>query len=51
VVSIDLQIAFGFNNEIETSVTTKLRKHVIEERDACRCLVAPLTIEIDLDED
>jgi hypothetical protein len=51
VVSIDLEIAFGFNDEIETSVTTKLGEHVIKERNACRCLVAPLTIEIDLDED
>jgi len=51
VMRVDLQIALGPNDEIEATVTTKLRKHVIEEREAGRGLVATLTIEIDLDQD
>jgi hypothetical protein len=51
VVTVDLQIAFGFDLQIEMAVPRELSQHVIEKRNAGRDAMVARAIEIQADPD
>ena len=48
MVLVDIQVAVCFETEIETSMVREQLEHVVKETNPCRNLVAPSTIDIQL---
>jgi len=50
-VGVDLDVALGADDEVQESVLSELRQHVVEERDSGVDLHHPRAIDVELDED
>ncbi len=49
MMRIDLQVTFGFYNQIDFAVLAQVRKHMVEKADSRIYLVSADTVQVELD--